>query len=107
LVCKKKRKEKIGGNNSYLSLLTKMSKKIEKSELSEMARTLIEKYDFFLFLFLDNDVDDDIDDDDIEIDDGIDNVVGGIRGGNLGFLHAQTPEARTPLGVCQYSFPAI
>jgi hypothetical protein len=53
----------------------KKIKKIKKSELSEMARTLIEKSD---------------DDDD------------GSLGGNLGFLCAQTREARTPLGVRQY-----
>jgi hypothetical protein len=46
-------------------------KKIEKLELSEMARTLIEKS------FPDNVVEDDIDDD---VDDGVDDVVGGLRG---------------------------
>jgi hypothetical protein len=46
-----------------------MVKKIIKSELSEMLRTLIEK---------------------------------SKGGGNLGFLHAQTREARTPLGMRQY-----
>jgi hypothetical protein len=66
-----------------------------------MARTLIEKYDFFF----DNDIDDDFDDDiDVDVDDGVDNVVEGLRGGGggLGFLRAQTREARTPIGVRQY-----
>jgi hypothetical protein len=53
--------------------------------------------------FSDNDLDDDIDDDD-DVDDGSDNVVGGLGGGgDLRFLRAQTREARTPLGVRQYS----
>ena len=63
---------------------------IEKLELSEMARTLIEKSILFLFP-PDNNVDDDV-------DDGVDDVVGGLRGGeNLGFLRAQAREARPPL----------
>ena len=40
--------------------------------------------------------------DDDDVNDDVDDVVGGLRGGNLGFLRAQTREARTPLGVRQY-----
>jgi hypothetical protein len=60
-----------------------------------MARTLIEKVDKvrppkYFFFFFDNDIDD------------VDDVVGGLRGGNLGFLRAQTQETRPPL-LCRYS----
>jgi hypothetical protein len=51
----------------------------EKSELSEMARTLIENPIFILLLFFESDVD--IDDDDV--DDGVDDVVGCLRGGGI------------------------
>jgi hypothetical protein len=74
----------------------------EKSELSEMAKTLIEK--FAPYNYVDDDIDDDID----EIDDvDVDNVVGGLGRGDLGFLRAQTREARTPLGMRQYLFLSL
>jgi hypothetical protein len=52
--------------------------------------------------FSDDDINDNDDIDDDNVDGGVDDVVGGLRGGgNLGFLRAQTREARTPLGVRQ------
>ena len=71
----------------------------EISELSEMARTLIEKSDFFFFFLSDNDVDDDIDDDDVDDDDDGNNF---FLGGGIRVLACADMLARTPLGVRQY-----
>jgi hypothetical protein len=78
--------------------------KIEKSELSKMARTLIGKLIFkkklkfftleifpnFFEIFLD-----------FFFGGGV-SICWRSKGGDLGFLRAQTREARTPLGVRQY-----
>jgi hypothetical protein len=64
--------------------LPKKRRKIEKSELSEMARNLIQKkFKICSDFFLGGDI----------------FFGGGVKGGDLVFLRAQTREARTPL-VC-------
>jgi hypothetical protein len=93
------REKNFGGPPPY-----KKNKKIEKSELSEMARTLIKKIRFCFSPY--DDVDDDVDDDnDVDIDDDhINDVDGslGLGGGGVRVLACADTLARTPLGVRQY-----
>jgi hypothetical protein len=92
---------KLSACAARVALQTAVWQTLELSEIVWNGENSYQKILFFwVFLFcFDNDVDDDV-------VDGVDDVVGGLRVGDLGFLRAQKREARTPLGVRQYSaFP--